>query len=136
MPIYSMTGYASAQAELQPDTADSSASPALRLGLEIRSVNSRFLDLSFKVPEELRPYEAALRELVMKHLKRGKVEVRAHIESSADHSVGAPTPQLLHRLSALQDTHPPRRPRSALNVLVPELPKITLVIPALVNDQA
>ena len=104
MPIYSMTGYASAQAELHPDTADTSASPALRLGLEIRSVNSRFLDLSFKVPEELRPHEAALRELLMKQLKRGKVEVRAHIESSADNSVGSPTPQLLQRLSSLQDT--------------------------------
>jgi uncharacterized protein (TIGR00255 family) len=104
MPIYSMTGYASAQAELHPDTADTSASPALRLGLEIRSVNSRFLDLSFKMPEELRPHEAALRELVMKHLKRGKVEVRAHIESNADNAIGAPTPQLLQRLSALQDT--------------------------------
>ena len=104
MPIYSMTGYASAQAELHPDTADTSASPTLRLGLEIRSVNSRFLDLSFKVPEELRPHEAALRELVMKHLKRGKVEVRAHIESNADNAIGAPTPQLLQRLSALQDT--------------------------------
>ena len=104
MPIYSMTGYASAQAELHPDTADTSASPALRLGLEIRSVNSRFLDLSFKMPEELRPHEAALRELVMKHLKRGKVEVRAHIESNADNAISAPNPQLLQRLSALQDT--------------------------------
>ena len=121
MPIYSMTGYASAQAELHPDTADTSASPALRLGLEIRSVNSRFLDLSFKVPEELRPHEAALRELVMKHLKRGKVEVRAHIESSADNTLGSPTPQLLQRLSALQDTvHswlPKANPLSVADVL-------------------
>ncbi|MGA0806862.1 MAG: YicC/YloC family endoribonuclease, partial [Pseudohongiellaceae bacterium] len=46
------------------------------LGMEIRSVNSRFLDLSFKVPEELRQHEAAMRELLMKHLKRGKVEVQ------------------------------------------------------------
>ncbi|PUE26319.1 YicC family protein [Limnohabitans sp. JirII-29] len=121
MAIYSMTGYASAQAELHPDTADTSASPALRLGLEIRSVNSRFLDLSFKMPEELRPHEAALRELVMKHLKRGKVEVRANIESSSDNTLGAPTPQLLQRLSALQDTvHswlPKANPLSVADVL-------------------
>jgi len=121
MPIYSMTGYASAQAELHPDTADTSTSPTLRLGLEIRSVNSRFLDLSFKVPEELRPHEAALRELVMKHLKRGKVEVRAHIESSADNAFGTPTPQLLQRLSALQDSvHswlPKANPLSVADVL-------------------
>ena len=76
MPIYSMTGYASAQAELHPDTPDNAApsGPALRLGLEIRSVNSRFLDLSFKMPEELRQHEAALRALVTQHLKRGKVD--------------------------------------------------------------
>ena len=100
MPIYSMTGYASAQTELQSDSANS---PALRLGLEIRSVNSRFLDLTFKMPEELRQHEAALRELVSQHLKRGKVEVRAHIESTSDTSFAEPTPALLQRLSALQE---------------------------------
>jgi len=100
MPIYSMTGYASSQTELNTDT---SPSPALRLGLEIRSVNSRFLDLTFKMPEELRQHEAAMRELVTKHLKRGKVEVRANIESTADTSVAEPTPALLQRLAALQD---------------------------------
>ena len=106
MPIYSMTGYASAQDELHPDTTENAApaGPALRLGLEIRSVNSRFLDLSFKMPEELRQHEAALRELVTKHLKRGKVEVRAHIESTADTTFADPTPRMLQRLSALQDT--------------------------------
>ena len=53
--------------------------PPFALGLEIRSVNSRFFDLTFKMPEELRQHEAAMRELLMQHLKRGKVEVRAHI---------------------------------------------------------
>lgn len=100
MPIYSMTGYASAQTELTSDTANS---PALRLGLEIRSVNSRFLDLTFKMPEELRQHEAAMRELVSKHLKRGKVEVRANIESTADASFAEPTPALLQRLLGLQE---------------------------------
>jgi uncharacterized protein (TIGR00255 family) len=100
MPIYSMTGYASAQTELN---SDSSNSPALRVGLEIRSVNSRFLDLTFKMPEELRPHEAAMRELITQHLKRGKVEVRANVESTSSSSFTAPKPELLHRLSTLQD---------------------------------
>ena len=100
MPIYSMTGYASAQTELPSDTANS---PALRFGLEIRSVNSRFLDLTFKMPEELRQHEAAMRELVTQHLKRGKVEVRANIESTADTSFSEPTPALLQRLLGLQE---------------------------------
>ena len=102
MPIYSMTGYASAQAQISPDSAESANAPALRLGLEIRSVNSRFLDLSFKMPEDLRQHEAALRDLVMKHLKRGKVEVRAHLETQADAGFALPSPQLLQRLNALQ----------------------------------
>jgi len=104
MPIYSMTGYASAQTELPRESVDTAPTgPALRLGLEIRSVNSRFLDLTFKMPEELRQHEAAMRELVTKHLKRGKVEVRANIESTADTSFSEPTPALLQRLLGLQE---------------------------------
>ena len=105
MPIYSMTGYASAQTELPRESVDTAPTgPALRLGLEIRSVNSRFLDLTFKMPEELRPHEAAVRELITQHLKRGKVEVRANLESTASNEFAAPTPALLQRLSTLQDT--------------------------------
>ena len=52
MPVYSMTGYASTQqsAATAPAEHDTSARSARRLGLEIRSVNSRFLDLSFRLP--------------------------------------------------------------------------------------
>jgi uncharacterized protein (TIGR00255 family) len=103
MPIYSMTGYASAQASLTPET-DGRAGAGTRLGLEIRSVNSRFLDLSFRMPEELRPHEAALRELLSAGLKRGKVEVRAALESSQDSALAEPSPRLLQRLNGLQDT--------------------------------
>ncbi len=122
MPIYSMTGYASAQTELPRETVDTAPTgPALRLGLEIRSVNSRFLDLTFKMPEELRPHEAAVRELITQHLKRGKVEVRANLESTASTEFAAPTPALLQRLSILQDTVqawlPKANPLSVADVL-------------------
>lgn len=122
MPIYSMTGYASAQTELPRETVDTvPTGPTLRLGLEIRSVNSRFLDLTFKMSEELRPHEAAVRELITQHLKRGKVEVRANLESTASTEFAAPTPALLQRLSALQDTvHawlPKANPLSVADVL-------------------
>jgi uncharacterized protein YicC (UPF0701 family) len=72
MPVYSMTGYASAQhsAATSGSEGDSKTNSTSRLGLEIRSVNSRFLDLSFKLPEELRQHEPALREqLVRQPLK-------------------------------------------------------------------
>ncbi len=106
MPVYSMTGYASAQHSTASSGSevDSKTNSTSRLGLEIRSVNSRFLDLSFKLPEELRQHEPALREQLVQQLKRGKVEVRASIESTAQSAVTDPTPRLLQRLNALQDT--------------------------------
>ncbi len=105
MPVYSMTGYASAQHSTvaTASEADPKSTAAGHLGLEIRSVNSRFLDLSFRLPEDLRQFEPPLRELIVAKLKRGKVEVRAFIESAAFNSISDPTPKLLQRLNAVQD---------------------------------
>jgi uncharacterized protein (TIGR00255 family) len=97
MPVYSMTGYASAQHSAAPPATS-------RLGLEIRTVNSRFLDLTFRLSEELRPHEPQLREMIAARLKRGKVEVRAGVESAATEAVREPSARLLQRLSSLQDT--------------------------------
>ena len=106
MPVYSMTGYASAQHSTANSSSESEprGTPLSNLGLEIRSVNSRFLDLSFRLPEELRQHEPALRELVIGRVKRGKVEVRASIETSSTNTVPDPTPRLLQRLNAVQDS--------------------------------
>ncbi|MBI2746278.1 MAG: YicC family protein [Burkholderiales bacterium] len=102
MPVYSMTGYASAQQGAGTGT-DSTAAP-VRLGLEIRSVNGRFLDFSLRLSEELRTHEPALRELVQGRLKRGKVELRAFVESTVAGNVAEPSPRLLQRLNTLQDS--------------------------------
>ena len=106
MSVYSMTGYASlqsstAQAALETEPARDSSS---RLGIEIRSVNSRFLDLAFRLPDELRQAEPALRELLTSKLKRGKVEVRVSLESTATSSLRAPSPATLQRLGSLEDS--------------------------------
>src|SRR3989337_2171148 len=53
------------------------------LAVELKSVNSRFLDLQFRLPEELRPAEPALRELLAASVSRGKVECRMAIQPSA-----------------------------------------------------
>jgi uncharacterized protein (TIGR00255 family) len=104
MPVYSMTGYASTQHSTSAaGTETDSKLPSGQLGLEIRSVNSRFLDLSFRLPEDLRQFEPALRDLLQTRLKRGKVEVRASIEVAAATGVVDPTPRLLQRLNAVQD---------------------------------
>ena len=106
MSVYSMTGYASVQQNSAPSSTETDAkvTPHTQLGLEIRSVNSRFLDLSFRLPEELRQFEPMLRELVSSQIKRGKVEVRASLETSTQNSVTDPTPRLLQRLNAVQDS--------------------------------
>ena len=106
MAVYSMTGYASTQhstANNQPDS-EARTPPAAQLGLEIRSVNSRFLDLTFRLPEDLRQFEPSLRELIIAKFKRGKVEVRASIETANTTGVTEPSPKLLQRLNGAQDS--------------------------------
>ncbi|WP_460563919.1 YicC/YloC family endoribonuclease [Hydrogenophaga aquatica] len=102
MPVYSMTGYATAQS--QPPQGEAAVTPAApALGMEIRSVNSRFLDLTFRLSDELRPVEPALRELIGARIKRGKVEVRAWIEGRADNALRAPGVPELQKIAAVQD---------------------------------
>lgn len=101
MPIHSMTGYASAQTQLALEQSAPDAA-AWRLGLDIRSVNSRFLDLSFKMPEELRPHEAAMRERISALLRRGKVEVRVQLDIASNDALPTPSAQWLQQLNALQ----------------------------------
>ena len=100
-----MTGYASVQHSPPPTAPDAPAStgPTARLGLEIRSVNSRFLDLSFRLPEELRQLEPSLRELITRQIKRGKVEVRASQDAGDNSGLQAPHHQSLQKIAALQD---------------------------------
>jgi len=64
--IYSMTGYAVAARELENAV----------LNMELRSVNHRYLDIQFRLPDELRAIEPALREALTAQLNRGKVECR------------------------------------------------------------
>jgi len=42
---------------------------------EIRSVNSRYLDVNLRLPELFRPLEPKLRQMAAKHLQRGKIDV-------------------------------------------------------------
>jgi uncharacterized protein (TIGR00255 family) len=73
--IHSMTGYAVASTE----------TPRGTLSLELRSVNSRFLDLQFRVADELRALEPALREMITARLARGKVDCRLYFAAGTAH---------------------------------------------------
>jgi uncharacterized protein (TIGR00255 family) len=68
-----MTGYAVKARDLEHGT----------LQLELKSVNSRYLDFHFRVTEDLRSLEMPLRELLASKLSRGKVECRLSFNAAA-----------------------------------------------------
>jgi uncharacterized protein YicC (UPF0701 family) len=115
-----MTGYATAQSQPADTDLPTPAASAV-LGMEIRSVNSRFLDISLRLSDELRPAEPALRELIGARIKRGKVEVRAWIEGRSDHALRQPSMAELQKLIGVQDHvlswMPQSRPLSVAEVL-------------------
>lgn len=71
--ISSMTGYAVKTRDVERGS----------LQLELKSVNSRYLDFHFRVTEELRSLEMPLRELLASRLTRGKVECRLAFNATA-----------------------------------------------------
>ena len=72
-----------------------------RLTLELRSVNSRFLDLSLKMPDDLRGTEAVVRETIGAQIARGKVECRISIARGAGESEPQLNAAALHQLATL-----------------------------------
>jgi len=72
MTIQSMTGYAALDRDLG----------ALRLAIELKSVNGRFLDLNFRCAEELRFLEMPLRERLTAAIGRGKVDCRLYLQAN------------------------------------------------------
>ena len=97
MAVYSMTGYASAATAMA-----TGISQEIQLSVEIRSVNSRFLDISFRLPDELRQAEPALRTLITADIKRGKVEVRAALENILQNLPMKPSIAMLEQLQTIQ----------------------------------
>jgi uncharacterized protein (TIGR00255 family) len=93
LTICSMTGYAIINHETAAGT----------ITVELKSVNSRFLDLQFRINDELRSVEHTLREAIMRRIVRGKVECRVSLSRK-----GMPTPApmlntaVLASLSGLQ----------------------------------
>ena len=72
--LHSMTGFARQSAESALGT----------LTWELRAVNHRYLDVQFKLPDDLRPKEQAFRQQVGDRLKRGKVECAFHFRRAFD----------------------------------------------------
>lgn len=69
-----MTGYGKAE----------SATQNKKITVEIRSLNSKQLDLSIKLPAIYRPYEYEIRNQISQSAKRGKVDVYINVETTID----------------------------------------------------
>lgn len=99
--LHSMTGYA-------VETADLAAGS---LSVEIRAVNSRYLDLSFRMAEDFRALEPQLRERIGRQVKRGKLECRIGFQPRESTVLpDTPNAALLDQLLALADAVRTRSP--------------------------
>lgn len=109
--VYSMTGYAATQAP----------SPLGIISLEVRSVNSRFLDLTLRTADELKCTETALRSILTQSVGRGKVEIRTGVKAELNETSGSITPAALSLIQKLQTevlaALPEARPMSAAEIL-------------------
>ena len=113
--IYSMTGYAAASRDLGSAV----------MNLEIKSVNSRYLDISFRLSEDLRFLEMALREKIVERIGRGKIECRGYLQAQPAQGAVAhdrtPNPVLLAELgkldTAVRSALPQAAPLSVAEVL-------------------
>jgi len=113
-----MTGYANASASAPTASAAAlheasrgaatKASAAPSLSVEIRSVNGRFLDISMRLPDELRGLEPALRAILTARFKRGKIELRLSGAAHAEGVVPEPTPEQLAHLARVDGAVRPR----------------------------
>lgn len=92
-PVASMTGFAAA----------SRATSLGALSVELRSVNSRFLDLSLRNPDDIRSLEPAVREAIAARIARGKMECRLSI-ARRNHESAAPrlSAEALHQVATLE----------------------------------
>jgi uncharacterized protein (TIGR00255 family) len=110
--IFSMTGYAAQVRDIGRGI----------LHLELRTVNSRYLDMNFRIAEEVRIVEPALREMISGRLNRGKVDCRLNLLPSTTAPREASLNRaLLQQLATLQlgvrDQLPEAAPLSVAEVL-------------------
>jgi uncharacterized protein (TIGR00255 family) len=80
--LMSMTGFGKATGNFQSDAL--SSSNCKKVSIEIRSLNSKSLDLNVRTPPVYRELELAIRNIVSEFLDRGKVDVNVNLDSTGD----------------------------------------------------
>lgn len=110
--IKSMTGFGKSQVDL----------PGKIITVEIRSLNSKQLDLNFRAPSVYREKEMTARSLIAQRMERGKVEVNISVESKNDQAVmtinKSVALQYLEQLKELGATIPEYHQSDILSILV------------------
>lgn len=114
MPL-SMTGFSRVEAELADQDSRSWGSFAW----EIRSVNHRYLETSFRLPEHLKELEPQLRERLRKALARGKLDIalHLHIDNSSENTLQINTSLVAQISSALEQIEDQLANAAATNAL-------------------
>jgi uncharacterized protein (TIGR00255 family) len=93
--IQSMTGFASTQVPTRTGA----------LNVELRSVNSRFLDIHFRMPDDLRVIEPVLREAITARVQRGKVECRVNwVREGGANSIPKLQMEMVQQLAQLEQS--------------------------------
>ena len=72
--IYSMTGYGKAENQVANNK---------KLVVEVRSLNSKSLDLSVRIAPQLRSKELEIRTLIAQRLERGKIDLSIYYQDAA-----------------------------------------------------
>jgi uncharacterized protein (TIGR00255 family) len=107
----SMTGFASQTTTLGE----------WKLSFECKSVNSRFLDITLKLPDVVKVCESQLRQIISEALVRGKVEFTIRLERDESFPEGKVNAdklaELEHALEIIRNNLSDLRPPSALDVL-------------------
>ncbi|MDT7848561.1 YicC/YloC family endoribonuclease [Methylophilus sp. VKM B-3414] len=110
-PMLSMTGFAATESRFTGGL----------LLIELRAVNHRYLELNVKIDDNLRQFEAQVRELLQSRLGRGKVECRINLKSDAAVANLTLNPemvgQIAQTLAALQQHFPQAQPVNLVEVL-------------------
>lgn len=109
--ILSMTGYATASAEIDNGS----------LNLELSAVNHRYLDIQLRLPDALRNFEGELRVAISAQLQRGKVECHINYAPHSGQSGAVMNQAVLQQLAswnhAIQAALPDARSLSVADVL-------------------
>ena len=92
--IYSMTGYGKSVLQL----------PTKKITIELKSLNSKNLDLNARMPSIYREKELGIRKQIANQLERGKVDFSIYVETTADDtSTQINTPVVKQYMQQLKD---------------------------------